>query len=138
MGNPRRAAEALQRAIELVGSQTDDRFAAHLAETEARIHLARDELAEAGAAIDRAIKLAGDAANHRTLASAYLTRAHLEQRLADDEGALVSFEAAAGAARQHGGRGILRRVLAEWAEMLTGMGRLGESTRLYQEALREG
>jgi transcriptional regulator with XRE-family HTH domain len=138
MGNPRRATEALRRAIELVGSQTDDRFAAHLAETEARIHLAQDEYAEAGVAIGRAIKLAGDAANHRTLASAYLTRAHLAQRLADEEGALASFEAAAGAARQHGGRGILRRVLAEWAEMLTGLGRLEESTRLYQEALREG
>ncbi len=51
------------------------------------------------------------------------------------DAALLSYEEAARVARRHGGKGVLRRVLGDWANMLAKTGSLEEATNLYREAL---
>ena len=134
MGNLERAEESLQRARDAVTGE-DDPFAPHVAETEARLALAEGRIDAARLAASKAIELAREAGYHKTVALALLTRAEAELQANEPIAALATFEDAATIAREHGGRGLLRRVLGRWAETLTSLGRLEEATKLYQEAL---
>lgn len=136
MGNLGKARQSFARAVSSIGDQADDRFSAHLAETEARIALEEGKLDDASAAISRAIECARQTENRRTLATSLVTQARIREVGHDVAGAASSYEEAAAVARVHGGRGIARHVLGQWADFLTSTGQLEEATKLYREALR--
>lgn len=136
MGNAERAGSALAKARELAGAMPgDERFAASMADTQARIYLAQGRSADAETSARTAIELAERAGVQRTVVAAQLTLAQALQHQDRGGEALASLRAAAEAARKRGGKAILRRALGAYAKALTAIGRHEEAAEIYQEAL---
>jgi tetratricopeptide (TPR) repeat protein len=135
VGNISRAREFATHARARHLSDNDRRLLAHVAETEAQIHLADGDHAAAQALTDEAIEHAKATDNHRAHVSALLTRARLTVALSDPAGAIVWYEAASDLIRSRGARARLSECLGEWADVLAALGRHDEAYALAREAL---
>jgi transcriptional regulator with XRE-family HTH domain len=112
----------------------DERWLAHVLETEAQIELAGGD---ADAALERAgeaIRVAKRARNRRALLSAHLTSARAGRQLGRSADAHESFRAAADLARKDGDT-RRREVLSEWGDLYADEGDVGRAYELAREAL---
>jgi tetratricopeptide (TPR) repeat protein len=122
-----------------IGMQHDpDQFRlAHLADTDARIALARGDLELAARTAADAAKLAEDIGNQKALVDALLTVARTARRAGDRRLAIASLERAAAAA-EGGPDARLRIVLTEWSEVAAEAGDHALAYELSRRALALG
>lgn len=135
VGNLEQASAHAAEARELAEKLGDKPFLAHVAETEAQIALARNDIDGAMKRADTAIDLARDASNWHALAAALITRARAHAALNRGNEAAEAYAAAAEVLRTHGARPRLREALSEWADLLTRSGDHQRANELYREAL---
>ena len=117
----------------------DDRWLAHVLDTQARVALARgahdDALRLGHEALDRADKTAND--NAAIDAQLTIARTHVAMREAS--AALEWYERAAASARRLAApQARLREVLGEWAELLANAGEHQKAFEMMREALKGG
>ncbi len=131
LGRAREHAGAARAAFEQSG---DQRWLAHVIETEAQIELAAGN---AEAALERAaeaIRVAKKAKNRRALLSGHLTSARAARQLGRSADAHESFRAAAELARRDGDM-KRREVLSEWGDLYAEEGDVARAYELAREAL---
>jgi transcriptional regulator with XRE-family HTH domain len=107
---------------------------AHLGDTEARIALARGDLALAGRLATEAAELAEELGNHKALVDALLTLARTNRARGDRPAAVATLERAAAAA-EDGPVARLRLVLTEWSEVAADTGDHATAYELSRRAL---
>ena len=110
---------------------------AHLADTEARIALARGDLDAARGRLPQAASLAEATSNEKALVDALLTVARTARRRGDAEAAVVALERAAAIA-ENGPPARLRQVLTEWSELAAEAGDHAAAYELTRRALALG
>ncbi len=135
LGNHARATELVASARRRFEALGDDRWLAHVADTEAQMALAGSDLETAAALADRAIAGAEATGNQKALIDALVTRARIRWRRGDVESADGDFARAADLARVSGSRGRIREALGAWSEMLAETGNLRRAYDLTHEAL---
>lgn len=135
LGNAARAGDLARRAREAFEKLDDERWLAHVYETEAQIALAQGSLDAALGLCGEAITRAQATQNQKALMSALVTRAKTQSALGDYPSANDSFRDAAELARDHGSAGRRREVLGEWASYLAERGDHAGAYRLAHEAL---
>jgi tetratricopeptide (TPR) repeat protein len=116
----------------------NERWLAHVAETEAQIELAAGNLDLATERGNEALQRAETVGNHKAAVSALLTLARTKRAAGDLRGGADALERAAATARELGRRGQLQAVLAEWADVMAELGDLAAAYRLSREALAAG
>lgn len=129
LGNLERAREHGTAARERMVRLVDERALAHIADVEAQVALAGDQVDQALELTEEAIRLAEATGNDKAWVDALLTRAKALEAQGDASGAAAAFERAAGMVRDHGSAGRRREVLALWAAFLA---RNGEHERAYE------
>jgi transcriptional regulator with XRE-family HTH domain len=135
LGNVSRANELVSSARARFEALGDDRWLAHVADTEAQIALAGSAFDRAAALAEQAIVGAEQTGNQKALISALVTRAQIRQQLGDAASADGDFARAADLARASGSRGRIREVLGAWSEMVAESGDLRRAYDLTREAL---
>ena len=136
LGNAGKATELVAGSRARFERLGDQRWLAHVIETQARIALAQGATEEAIGLAREALELAERSANEKAAISAHLTLARAEIALGRAAEALGQYELAADLARHGTSAARLREVLAEWAEVLATSGELERAFALMQEALR--
>lgn len=135
LGNVARARAYVSEAHAQFSRLGDDRWLAHVTETEAQIALAQDDTEAALALAATAIAHAEASQNNKALTSALLTQGKAHARRGEPDAAETSFERAASIARERGSTGQLREVLSEWAAVLAERGDHARAYRLARAAL---
>jgi tetratricopeptide (TPR) repeat protein len=135
LGNTKTASSHLKRARELAERHADALLLSEVAEAEARVALAADD-------VDRATERAGVALEWADRGGSYLaamgshrTLARLAHRRGDRAAAEAEFEQAAVLLRSHRSNAQLRDLLAEWADLRAEWGDAAGANELYAEAL---
>jgi transcriptional regulator with XRE-family HTH domain len=133
-----RDAERHARAARVQLERDGDPFRmTHLADTEARIALARGDLDEAAASAELAARLAQASGNSKGLVDALLTVARTARRRADRVAAVSALQRAAETAAD-GPPARLRAVLTEWSEVAAETGDHATAYELTRRALALG
>ncbi|HEY3522287.1 MAG TPA: tetratricopeptide repeat protein [Candidatus Limnocylindrales bacterium] len=127
----REHAETARREFERTG---DERWLAHVLETEAQIEFAAGDAEGALEKAGEAIRIAKRAKNRRALLSAHLTSARAARQLGRSADAHESFRAAADLARKDGDA-RRREVLSEWGDLYADEGDVARAYELAREAL---
>ncbi|MFI5225833.1 MAG: helix-turn-helix domain-containing protein [Candidatus Limnocylindrales bacterium] len=138
LGNVGRAREHAKSARDGFERLDNERYLAHVTDTESQIALAAghpDEALERGA---EAIRLADATGNRKARLSACLSIARARRAAGDLAGASQILEEAAESARAIGRRAQLQAVLGEWADVRAELGDLEGAYRLSREALSAG
>jgi len=135
LGNTSKAKTHLRRARS-VGEELADAFLlAGVAEAEARLALATDDLDGATERAEAAI-LASDAGGAYLIAvGAHRTLARVARARQDRKGAEAAYGRAEALLRKHRSGQQLRDLLAEWADVRAGWGDAAGANELYAEAL---
>ena len=129
-----RHASTARSEIELV---RDDFRLAHVADTEARIVLARGDVGGAARLAAEAVTYAESSQNDKALVDALLTVARASRRRGDPTAAVAALERAAGVAAD-GPPARLRQVLTEWSEIAAEAGDHAAAYDLTRRALAIG
>lgn len=127
----REHADEARREFERTG---DQRWLAHVLETEAQIELSAGDADAALAKAAEAIRVAKRAKNRRALLSGHLTSARAARQLGRSAEAHGSFRAAADLARKDGDA-RRREVLSEWGDLYADEGDVARAYELAREAL---
>ena len=138
LGNTERAEEHLLRARELAERHGDGRLRSEIIESEARLALARGDVAGTIERAGAALAAAGSGGSYLAAVGAHRTLARLAMRREDRDEAEARFEAAAALLREHGAGSLLRDLLAEWADMRSNAGDAEGAAVLYAAALGRG
>ncbi|MBA3779136.1 MAG: helix-turn-helix transcriptional regulator [Chloroflexi bacterium] len=136
LGNESRAEELAASARRRFEDLGDERHLAHVADTEARIRLARGDARGALERVDEALRCAEATDNQKGTFDALLTRGRAQLMLDDKDAAAATYESATGLARDRGTPAQVREALDEWADTLAGMGEHERAYALTREALR--
>ncbi|MEP6468204.1 MAG: hypothetical protein ABJC24_00375 [Chloroflexota bacterium] len=137
LGQQRRAASYAAAARKLAIELRDERLLAHVAESEAQIAMASDDLARADALLDEAHQLAIASDNRAALLGIALTRARLDRRQHGAELAMDSYAAAAERARATAPPSKRREILREYADVALEAGQQERAIALYREGLAD-
>jgi transcriptional regulator with XRE-family HTH domain len=135
MGNAKKATAHLKRARELAERHIDALQLAEVAEAEARLALATDDVDRATERAAVALKTAGEGGSYLVAMGAHRTLGRLAHRRGDREVAEAEFARAADLLRSHRANAQLRDLLAEWADLRAGSGDAAGANDLYAEAL---
>ena len=135
LGNVSRANELVASARTRFEALGDQRWLAHITDTEAQIALAGSAFERAATLAEQAIDGAELTGNQKALIDALVTRARIRRQRGDRDGADRDFARAADLARAAGSRGRIREVLGAWSEMLAEGGDLRRAYDLSREAL---
>ena len=135
LGNTKKATSHLRRARELAERLADALLLSEVAEAEARVALAADDVDRAAERARVALEAADAGGSYLAAMGAHRTLGRLAHRREDRPEAEAEFERAAALLRSHRSNAQLRDLLAEWAEMRAGWGDAGGANALYAEAL---
>lgn len=135
LGNTKKATSHLKRARELAERLADALLLSEVAEAEARVALAADDLERATERARVALVAADAGGSYLAAMGAHRTLGRLAHRRKDRPEAEAEFERAAALLRSHRSNAQLRDLLAEWAEMHAGWGDAAGANALYAEAL---
>lgn len=138
LGNTERAAEHLGRARDLADRYGDLHLRSQVMEAEARLALARGDVAATHERAAAALVAAEAGGSYLAAVGAHRTLARLALSRTDRPEAEARFEAAAALLREHRARSLLRGLLAEWADMRSNVGDAEGASALYAEALGRG
>jgi transcriptional regulator with XRE-family HTH domain len=127
------AGAARNQATEL----NDQRLLAHVAESEAQIAIASDDLVRAAALLDEAQLLADASDNRAAMLGIALTRARLNRRRQGADAALDSYATAAELARSGAPPSKRREILREYADAALEAGQQDRAIALYREGLAD-
>lgn len=116
----------------------DERWLAHILETQAQIALARGAPDECRRLAHEALERAAGSLNEKAATSALLTLARVEKAEGHSTEALAAYERAAEAVRRGASAARLREVLGEWADVLADSGEHQKAFELMREALKGG
>jgi tetratricopeptide (TPR) repeat protein len=116
-------------------ARADGRIAAHFADTEAQVALARSDAPKALELADEAIGLAEANEVPTALLDALVTRARALLALGRASDGIETFERAASIARKSAPQSRVRQVLSAWADALADAGRPDEAYAIAREAL---
>ena len=137
LGNLERAREHVAAARATFERDGNNRWLAHVTETEAQIELASGAPERAAALAEAALRLARASRNRKAELSSLMSLARARSALGV-EGAIEPLEEAAALAREHGRRGQLQAILGEFARVVADQGDLRRAFQLSQEALAAG
>ena len=135
LGNTKKAASHLKRARELAERQADARILSEVAEAEARVALATDDVDRARERAGAALEAAEAGGSYLAAVGAHRTLGRLAHRRGDRAEAEAEFGRAAVLLRSHRSNAQLRDLLGEWADMRAGWGDAAGANDLYAEAL---
>ena len=135
LGNGARAETHLARARELAERHADPRLLSEVAESEARLALARNDEALAADRARAALAAVDAGGSYLAGVGAHVTLGRLAQRQGNQSVAESEFATAATLLREHNARALLRDVLAEWAELRSSWGDIAGANVLYAEAV---
>jgi transcriptional regulator with XRE-family HTH domain len=135
LGNTKKAAAHLKRARELAERHADALQLSEVAEAEARVALAADDVDRATERAGVALEAAEAGGSYLVAMGAHRTLGRLAHRRGDRAAAEAEFEQAAALLRSHRSNAQLRDLLAEWAELRAGWGDAAGANELYAEAL---
>lgn len=113
----------------------NDRWLAHVADTEAQIALAAGDVGQAVSLATAAVETARQAENWKAAVSAFLTLGRAHRATGGLASAREALDQAATIARDHARRGQLQAVLGELAQIVAEQGDLQLAFKLSQEAL---
>ena len=134
-GSVNRAGELAASARARLERLNDQRWLAHVDDTEAQIALGAGNPARALELAAGARERATQVNNEGALARAFETSARAHVELGQMDAALGEFEEAAKLARQLGMKGMLREILGRWADLLARQGQHEQAYALTREAL---
>jgi transcriptional regulator with XRE-family HTH domain len=134
LGNLEQARRHASAARTQIEKDQDDFRLAHIADTEARIALARDDVDGAARLAAEAAALAESSQNPKGLVDALLTVARAARRQGDRSAAIAALERAAGVAADSP-PARLRQVLTEWSEIAAEAGDHAAAYELTRRAL---
>lgn len=136
LGNLAQASEHLSRARDLADASHDEPgLLSDVAEAEARLALARGDHSRARQRAEAALAAAAQGGSWMAGVGAQLTLGRLAHRTGDRDATESRFGQAAALLRERRSRGLLREVLAEWADVRSGWGDPEGANALYAEAL---
>ena len=135
LGNTKKATAHLKRARELAERHLDARILSEVAEAEARLALAGDDLERASERAGLALEAAEAGGSYLAATGAHRTLGRLAHRRGDRGRAEEEFGRAAELLRAHRSNAQLRDLLGEWAELRAGWGDAAGANDLYAEAL---
>jgi tetratricopeptide (TPR) repeat protein len=135
LGNTKKASAHLKRARELAERHADQLLLSEVAEAEARVALASDQLGEAMERAGVALASVGAGGSYLAAMGAHRTLGRIAHRGGDRSQAEAEFEQAADLLRSHRSNAHLRELLGEWADMRAGWGDATGANELYAEAL---
>jgi transcriptional regulator with XRE-family HTH domain len=135
LGNTRKATAHLRRARELAERHADALLLSEVAEAEARVALAADDVDRATERAGVALEAADAGGSYLAAMGAHRTLGRLAHRRGDRSEAEAEFGAAAALLRSHRSNAQLRDLLAEWADLRAGWGDAPGANELYAEAL---
>ena len=134
-GSAGRAAELAASARTRLEHLKDERWLAHVDDTEAQIALGAGDPARALELAAGAQKRATETKNDGALARALETSARAHVEMSEMDTALDEFSQAAHLARQLALKGMLRDILGRWADLLARQGQHEQAYALTREAL---
>ena len=134
LGNLDAAEEHAHEARRGMERDRDEFNLAHLGDTDARIALARGDLALAGRQASAAVELAADLGNQKALVDALVTLARTARRQGDVKLAFATLERASASA-EGGPAARFRLVLTEWSELAAETGDHATAYQLSRRAL---
>jgi transcriptional regulator with XRE-family HTH domain len=137
LGHAERAADLADDARSRFERLGEDRWLAHVLDTQARIALARNEQADGVRLANEALGLAERTSNAAAEIDALVTLARAEVAGGDREAAFTLYERAAASTRAAGSPARLREVLAEWAELLAKAGEHQRAFEVMREAVKD-
>lgn len=135
LGNTSKARTHLRRARQIGEQHADVLLLSEVAEGEARLALATDDVPTALERAEVAIDTAGAGGSYLAAVGGHRVLAQLAKGRGDRAASEAAYEKAAALLRAHRSRGQLRELLAEWAEARSGWGDVGGANELYAEAL---
>jgi transcriptional regulator with XRE-family HTH domain len=135
LGNTKKATAHLRRARELAERHADALLLSEVAEAEARVALAADDVDRATERAGVALEAADAGGSYLAAMGAHRTLGRLAHRRGDRSEAEAEFGAAAALLRSHRSNAQLRDLLAEWADLRAGWGDAPGANELYAEAL---
>jgi tetratricopeptide (TPR) repeat protein len=135
LGNTKKATAHLKRARELAERHADALLLSEVAEAEARVALATDDLERATERAGVALEAADAGGSYLAAMGAHRTLGRLAHRRGDRSAAEAEFGQAATLLRSHRSNAQLRDLLAEWADLRAGWGDAAGANELYAEAL---
>lgn len=136
VGNLTKADELAAGARARFARLADERWLAHVLETQAQIALARGAHDECRRLAHEALEYAERSPNPKATTSALLTLARVERAEGHSSEALAAYERAAESARHVASADRLREALGEWAELLAEAGEHEKAFALMREALK--
>ena len=135
LGNTMKATAHLKRARELAERHADALLLSEVAEAEARVALAADDVERATERAAVALEAAEAGGSYLVAMGAHRTLGRVAHRRGNRLEAEAEFERAAALLRSHRSNAQLRDLLGEWADMRTGWGDAAGANELYAEAL---
>ena len=135
LGNTKKATAHLRRARELAERHVDALLLSEVAEAEARVALAADDVDRATERAGVALEAADAGGSYLAAMGAHRTLGRLAHRRGDRSTAEQEFGRAAALLRSHRSNAQLRDLLAEWADLRAGWGDAAGANELYAEAL---
>jgi tetratricopeptide (TPR) repeat protein len=116
----------------------DQRWLAHVAETEGQIALAAGSTGDAVSLADEALRHAKASGNKKAEISSSLLLARAQRASGDVAAAAATLERAVTSAEGYGRRGQLQELLAEWSDVMAALGDLGQAYTLSRRAIDVG
>ena len=138
LGSLDRARTHASQARETFDRLGNQRWLAHVSDTEAQIELASGSVGASVELAEAAIGLARDTGDRKAEISALVSLARARRAQDDRPAARVALEEAARIARAHTRRALLQSVLAELADIVAEDGDLKGALAISQEALAVG
>ncbi len=135
LGSSSRAKSHLRRARELAERHHDDLLLAEIAEAEARLALATDDVATATERAQAALAAADNGGSYLVAVGAHRTLARIAHRAGKRDDTEAAYLQGATLLRSHRANAQLRELLAEWADVRAGWGDATGANELYAEAL---
>jgi len=119
-------------------NRDDERWLAHVTETDGQIALAAGLAPDAMALSTESLRLAEASGDRKVEISALLLRARSQRALGDLNGAAATLDRAASLGEEHGRRAQLQTVLGEWSDVTAALGDLAQALALARRALDAG
>jgi transcriptional regulator with XRE-family HTH domain len=135
LGNSSKAASHLRRARELAERHGDDLLLAEVAEAEARLAFATNDIARATERAHVALSAAEKGGSYLVAVGAHRTLARVAHRAGRQADAEAAYQQGADLLRSHRANAQLRELLGEWADLRAGTGDSRGANELYAEAL---
>lgn len=138
LGNLGAARRHATEAREYFARHDDQRWIAHVTETDGQIALAAGSIPKALMLATESLRLAEAAGDQKATITALLLMARAQRAGDDPKAAAATLERAASLAEGHGRRAQLQMILGEWSDIAAALGDMARAYALSRRALDAG